>query len=84
MSEVPLYGGPVDHSCMGHSLDLGVVRSVETSLSGMPPPRGEAFSYEGATHVEGYLAHKKTHPLGPYRRTMPRVIGGSYGVSVSL
>ena len=22
---------------------------------------------------------KKTHPLGPYRRPMPRVLGGSWG-----
>jgi len=35
--------------------------------------------------LQGYLAHKKTHPhrdpthrptLGPYRRTMSRVLGG--------
>ena len=27
--------------------------------------------------VQGYLACKKTPPLGPYRRPMPRVLGGS-------
>ena len=27
--------------------------------------------------VQGYLAHKKRTSLGPYRRPMPRVLGGS-------
>ena len=27
--------------------------------------------------LQGYLAHKKTHPYGPYSRHMPRVLGGS-------
>ena len=27
--------------------------------------------------VQGYLAHKKQPPLGPYSWTMPRVLGGS-------
>ena len=27
--------------------------------------------------LQGYLAHKKRTPLGPYRRPMPRVLGGS-------
>ena len=25
---------------------------------------------------QGYLTYKKTHPLGPYRKPMPRVTGG--------
>ena len=29
-----------------------------------------------ALDIQGYLAHKKTHPLGPYRRPMPSVLGG--------
>ena len=30
--------------------------------------------------VQGYLTYKKKHPpLGPYRRPMPRVLGGSEG-----
>ena len=29
--------------------------------------------------VQGYLAHKKSTPLGPYRRPMPRVMGESQG-----
>ena len=31
--------------------------------------------------VQGYLA---PHPLGPYRRPMPRVLGGPRGVDVFL
>ena len=27
--------------------------------------------------LQGYLAYKKSHPLGPYRRPMPRVLGWS-------
>jgi len=27
--------------------------------------------------LQGYLAHKKQAPLGPYCRNMPRVLGGS-------
>ena len=27
--------------------------------------------------VQGYLTYKKMHPLRPYRRPMPRVLGGS-------
>ena len=27
--------------------------------------------------LQGYLTYKKCTPLGPYRRRMPRVIGGS-------
>ena len=27
--------------------------------------------------LEGYLTHKKMHFLEPYRRPMPRVLGGS-------
>ena len=30
-----------------------------------------------AVWVQGYLTDKQTHPLGPYRRPMPRVLGGS-------
>jgi len=26
-----------------------------------------------------YLTHKQMHPLGPYHRPMPRVLGGSSG-----
>ena len=29
-----------------------------------------------AVHTQGYLANKKTHALGLYRRIMPRVLGG--------
>ena len=32
-----------------------------------------------AQPAQGYLAHKKSPPLGPYRKPMPRVLGGSYG-----
>ena len=31
------------------------------------------------TPIQGYLAHKKRTPLGPCRRPMPRVPGGSEG-----
>ena len=30
-------------------------------------------------HLQGYLAHKKPPPVEPYRRPMPRVLGGSGG-----
>jgi len=33
----------------------------------------------GDVLVQGYLAHKTPPPLGPYRRPMPRVLGGSSG-----
>ena len=29
--------------------------------------------------VQGYLTYKKHNLLGPYRRPMPWVLGGSYG-----
>ena len=29
------------------------------------------------TPLQGYLTCKKTHPVGPYRRPMPEVLGGS-------
>ena len=29
------------------------------------------------TSLQGYLTHKKRTPLGPYRRPMPKVLGGS-------
>ena len=36
-----------------------------------------------ATHIksaiQGYLAHKKHHPLGPYRRTKPRALWCLWG-----
>ena len=35
----------------------------------------QVFSVWG---LQGYLTYKKT-PLGPYRRPMPRVVGGSQG-----
>ena len=36
--------------------------------------------------IQGYLAHKKRNTLGPYRRPMRRVLGGSYlsGAEVEL
>ena len=39
----------------------------------------------GAKGFQGYLAHKKTAaPLGPYSRTMPRVLRGSWRGGCSL
>ena len=32
------------------------------------------------TGIQGYFAHKKLLPLGPYRRPMSRVIGGPRGL----
>ena len=29
--------------------------------------------------LQGYLAHQKPRPLGPYSRTMPRALWYSYG-----
>ena len=29
--------------------------------------------------LQGYLAYTKRHPVGPYSRTMPRLLGWSYG-----
>ena len=34
--------------------------------------------------VQGYLFYKKKNPIGPYRRPMPRVLGGSWELGVSL
>jgi hypothetical protein len=31
------------------------------------------------SHVQGYLAHKQSTPLGPYSRTMPRALWKHYG-----
>ena len=44
---------------------------------GSPQDRG-LFCEQGFL-VQGYLAYKKTHPLGPYCRPMPRVLGKSWG-----
>ena len=33
--------------------------------------------------VQGYLAHEQTYPPGPYRRPMPRVVGGPRGWAFS-
>ena len=36
----------------------------------------------GTLPLQGYLAHKKTPPLGPYRRPVPRVLEDPRGVGV--
>ena len=38
----------------------------------------EPICHAPAHQVQGYLTYKKT-PLGPYRRPIPRVLGGSWG-----
>ena len=39
-----------------------------------PPPRAPTVG------LQGYLAHETPPPLGPYRRPVPGVLGGSWGV----
>ena len=41
-----------------------------------PTPRPIPIAY---FPFQGYLAYKKTHPLGPYRRPMSRVLEESKG-----
>ena len=40
--------------------------------------KNEAMAEMCTVHgsIQGYLADKKPPPLGPYRRNMPRVLGG--------
>ena len=49
-------------------------RNLVSSRANRPclDPRGCA----PVQSVEGYLTYKETHPLGPYRRPMPSVLGG--------
>ena len=39
--------------------------------------RSEAARQVQRESVQGYPAYEERHPLGPYSRTMPRVLGGS-------
>ena len=64
MSEVPLYMGLYPQTTC-KPLTLNPSRS-----------RGRRPGFPSVQHrgpLQGYLAHKKTHPLGPYRRPMPGV-----------
>ena len=63
MSEVPLHSEPHARPPLG-------VRDPPQERPWTGPPRAR---------LQGYLAHKKTRPLGPYRSLMPRVLGGSWG-----
>ena len=48
-------------------------------LFGQGPRASKAviMAHTRLAHLQGYLAHKKTHPLGPYRKPMPRGLEGS-------
>jgi len=54
----------------GAVFDVLVGRSISPSLLSFSSPLLGKL---------GCLAYKKTHPLGPCRRPVPRVVGGSYG-----
>ena len=80
MSEVPLYSTHVvSHSRLDtHHGDSAVAaeRQNVCFFSGLNPPEswcswGGAFAYRGTSLT------RKRIPLGPYRRPMPRVLGGS-------
>ena len=60
-------------SCIGNLVVFEVAEKVRGTLSGVRPALFPDL------FVQGYLTHKKTNPIGPYRRPMRRVLGGSHG-----
>jgi len=46
--------------------------------------RGCTFRFVTVCGVQGYLTYKNPPPLGPYRRLVPRVLGGPMGLGVFL
>ena len=38
---------------------------------------GRILGNSSEAELQGYLAYTTPHPAGPYRRPMPRVLGGS-------
>ena len=74
MSEVPLYWGWHTQDIQPQILALASGYKSFKCLKGLPV-RSESVQPEPP--LQGFLAHKKPPTLGPYRRPMPRVIGGS-------
>ena len=74
--------GPIcpDASC--HTDPLGPSGSSSSQHRRTPEIAPLSTFQTSRSHfsVQGYLLYKKTHPLGPYRRPMPRALGGSCGV----
>jgi hypothetical protein len=54
----------------------GKSENVLTTFAGKPRPESGLDRLRCA--IQGYLAHKKCTPLGPYRRPRSRVLGGSW------
>ena len=57
-------------SCFTRLIMAGVTVNIATPASGAPNA-----VYRGLFHLQ-----ENAPPPGPYRRHMPRVLGGSYGV----
>ena len=72
MNEVPLYP---EH----FTVVVNCRRQPELLVSWVlwEHPTRQLTAEDLPVDLQGYLAYKKMHPLGPYRRPRPRVIGGS-------
>ena len=84
MSEVPLkLTNPAGHLWRDEWTALSGPHSLPSAaapLSSTPQPVQARFlPCLEPYSVQGYLACRKCTPLGPYRRLMPRVLGGSQG-----
>ena len=91
MSEVPLYPPPGPRSVASGGANFRRLKRMTVRRQRMTMRRHKLItdalckgstSSDGMTaalaQIEGYLAHENPPPLlGPYRRPMPRVLGGS-------
>ena len=59
------------HNLLGPDRSIISDRVFEISIMSLSKEDDLAMKYMG------YLAHNNPPPLGPYRRPMPRVLGGS-------
>ena len=79
----------MNFKCVPQSRETSVVYSLQQFTFDEEAPavllakRRRSLSAQGNAVmyrlVQGYLAHKKHPPLGPYRMTLPRVLWWSWG-----
>ena len=55
---------------------MGLMQSTRAPQQGTAAGRGEG---QRRVSLQGYLTYKKRKTLGPYRRPMFKVLGGSQG-----
>jgi len=60
-----------------HLYHVEVHKQLPLSWPFKPPPYPRQALQPPLHPEQGYLAHKKQRPVGPYSRTMPRTLWGS-------